>query len=241
MKLAVTFIGLLLSSAALADAELRFDDDSQVLIKDGRVLFGDADASIIYPGSGTSMTVVEHENRSYMIIDKDFANNVSAQMEAAMSAVESQLASLPADQQARMRAMLKERMPGAKAETSTYEFRASGKDQKISGFSCRGGDLLKDGEKEGELCVSKPGELGMSKEDFKALGAAFGAMQSLVGQFAPGAGQILDIDVIGGVPIMSNSFDSDKQSRLVSANFGKVDAERLSVPKDYQQKDLPDM
>lgn len=237
MKWFMATISVLFASSVLADAELRFDDGSEILISDGRVMFGDDDSSIIYPGSGTTMTVLEHENRRYMIIDEEFVDSVSEQMEAAMAEVQSQLAMLPPEQRERMQAMLKQRMPGARPEVAAREFRSSGRSEEVSGFTCTSGELFKDGEKELEICVSSPGKLGMSKKDYKSLLAAFSAMSSLVGKFSPGAGELFDLEVVGGVPIRSNNFALDKESRLVWANFEKVDAKRLAVPDDYEQRD----
>jgi len=241
MKWFLATVSILFSASALADAELRFDDGSEILISDGRVMFGDDDSSIIYPGSGSTMTVLEHERRRYMVIDEDFVDSVSVQMEAAMAEVQQQLAMLPPEQRARMQEMLQQRMPGQKPEASEREFRSTGRSEKVSGFTCITGELFKNGKKESELCVSDPDELGMSKKDYKALIAAFSAMSSLVGRFSPGTDEIFDLEVVGGVPIKSNNFDAEKESSLVWANFGKLDKKRLAIPADYEQKDPTDM
>ena len=133
--------------------------------------------------------------------------------------------------------MLKQQMPGNKEEASAREFRLSGKKQEVSGFSCATGDLYKDGEKEVEMCISTAAELGMSMKDYEALRNAFATMSSLIGQFAQGAEKVFDLEVIGGVPVMTNNLDNEQASRLVWASFEKVDAKRLSVPASYRQKD----
>ena len=237
MRLILTIALLLVAAGALADTEMRFEDGSQVLVKDGRVAFGDADTVIIYPGSGTTMTVVEHGNRQYMIIDEEFAGGMASQMQAAMAQMQEQLASLPPEQRAMMQEMLKQRMPAAQKEEAVREFRRSGKRQKVAGISCAAGELIKDGEKEFELCISSPDELGMPNRDYKALRSAFAAMSELVGKFAPGNDKVFDLEVIGGIPIVSRSADGNQDSRLASASFESIDAARLEVPAGYQQKD----
>lgn len=237
MKFIVTLIIALLSSAAAADTELRFDDGSEVLIKGGRVLFGDDDVSIIYPGSGTTMMVLEHDSREYMELDEDFVGAVSEQMEAAMAEVQAQMEFLPPEQRAMMKAMLEEKMPGRKTQAPEREYRKSGKKQKILTFDCVQGALYADGEKEVEMCVSNPADLGMSKADYESLRAAFAAMSSLVSQFVPGNDTVVDLEMIGGVPVMSNSLGKEQENRLVWLSAEKLDGQRLAIPEDYRKKD----
>lgn len=241
MKCLYATLLTLLAQAVLADAEMRFDDGSEILISDNRVMFGDDDTSLIYPGSGTTLTVLDHKNRSYMVIDEAFADSVSGQMKAAMAQVESQLAMLPPEQREQMKEMMKARMPGANARPVVQEFRSTGRKQEVIGVTCETGELFRDGKKELELCISDPARLGMSKKDYKALSAAFSAMSSLVGRFSPSTGELFDLDVIGGVPVISNNLSNETENRLSRANFDNVDEQRLMIPDDYEKQDPPGM
>lgn len=237
MKSVVTALALLAAGMALADTELTFDDGSKVLVKGDRVLFGDADTNIIYPGSGTSLTVVEHSKQRYMIIDEEFADSVSSQVDAAMAQMQAQLAQLPPEQRAMMEQMMKDRMPAMQGEKSVQEFRRTGRSIEIAGFECDEGELLKNGKREFTMCISSPKEIGMPAADYRALGAAFKAMADLVGKFSPGTSEMFNLELIGGVPIMSDDQDGDNDSKLESASFASIDEERLKVPENYRQHD----
>ena len=224
------------SAAALADTEFKFDDGSHVLVKNNRVLFGDGNTGMLYPGSGDSLTVIEYSNRRYMVLDKEFAASMSDQISAARAQMEAQLAQLPPDQRAMMKNMLKDRMPQS-AHTSKRQFRHTGGKQRVAGFSCKDGELLKDGKTEFEVCIASAKEIGMSAADYGALRSAFLAMSGIVEQFSPGNSNMFDLDLIGGVPVISSNRNGEQDNRLVSASFDDVDAARLEVPADFEQQD----
>ncbi len=226
-----------LSGNIFADTELRFDDGSEVLIKGSKVLFGDRDNSIIYPGDGYSMTVLEHDKRRYMVVDEAFADSVSTQIDAAMAQVEEQLAQLPPEQRAMMRSMLENRMPKQNREPPQQEFRRTNTIRTIAGYECVEGALITDGEQEFTMCISQASEIGMPAGDYAALRKAFAAMSKLVAKFSPGTEQMFNLDLIGGVPIMSRDSSGQEDSRLVSASFAAIEATRLEIPADYKQHD----
>ncbi len=237
MKSVFTAVLLLATGFVYADTELTFDDGSKVLVKGDRVLFGDDDTNIIYPGSGTTMTVVEHSKQRYMIMDEEFADSVSTQVDAAMAQMQAQLAQLPPEQRAMMEQMMKDRMPNMQGEKAVQEFRRTGRKQEIAGFECVEGELLKNGQREFIMCISSPDEIGMPRSDYEALRSAFAAMADLVGKFSPNTGEMFNLELIGGVPIMSDDQDGDNDSKLKSVSFDTLDEERLSVPENYRQHD----
>lgn len=237
MKSVATLVFILVSICASADTELSFDDGSTVLVRDSKVLFGDADTSILYPGSGSAMTVIDHPRQRYMVIDEMFADTMSSQITAAMAQLEAQLAQLPPEQRAMMQQMMKDRLPDRGARQPQRQFRRTGGEQKIAGFTCQEGELTRDGQPEFKVCIASAGDIGMPDDDFEALSAAFRAMSGIVERFAPGSEKIFDLDLIGGVPVISTDADGAQNSRLISVSFEAIDAVRLEVPEGYARQD----
>lgn len=227
-----------MTTVARADTELTFNDGSTVLITNDKVLFGDQQSGILYPGHGNALTVIDWKDEHYMIIDEEFADSMSDQISAAMAQAEAQLAQLPPEQQAMMREMLTKNMPGGNAGKKQRSYRASGKTQSVAGFTCRTGQMLVNGQPEYELCTASAKELSISEKDFLALRAAFLAMGGIMEKFSRGSELVLDLDMINGVPVSSRHLNGDKQSELVSVSTNAIDEQRVALPAHFQQKDI---
>lgn len=224
---------------AMADTNLVFDDGSAVLIRQGRVLFGDDENGFLYPGSGSAMTAIEWRNETYMVIDENFTAALSGQMDAAMAQMEAQLAQLPPEQRAMMREMLKNQMP-AMSDTASQQrsYKATGKRGEVAGIKCSKGQMLLNGEPEHEVCTASASELGMPDEDYAALRAAFKTMLGLAKEFRRGGDLAIDLESVDGIPISSRQLAGGKGSRLVSVSTAKIAAERLVVPGHFKARDL---
>ena len=75
-----------------------------------------ADNTMIYHGEKREMVVVDHENSTYMVIDKATIEQMGKKMQEtvdqSMSQVNEALKNLPPDKRAEIEKMMKEKMPG---------------------------------------------------------------------------------------------------------------------------------
>lgn len=236
MKTLISALMLLAGMAALADTTITYDDGSKVLVKDDMVMFGDAEGGVLYDGEKNTMTMIQHQQKQYMVMDEAFADSVSGQISAAMKQMEAQLAQMPPEQRAMMEKMMRERMPGS-AQKVHHEFRQTGSSQEIAGYDCDDGELLKNGKVEVQLCVASVRELGIPKDDYESMGAAFTAMAALVEKFSMGGEEMFSLELIGGVPVQSTDPGGHQNSRLAEISFDSIDDQQLAIPADYERKD----
>lgn len=238
MRFLPVVVLLCVAGYASADTELVFDDNSTVLIRDGKVLFGDKESGVLYPGSGDAMMAVNWQDEEYIVIDKEFTASVASQVGAAMKQMEAQLAQMPPEQQAMMREMLKDSMPamtGAAPQERSY--RMTGKKREVAGFKCTEGQVLLNGEPEQEVCSATARELGMPDKDYAALRTAFMAMSRIAREFREAADMSFDLDALDGVPVSTRELPDGKRSKLVSVSTAKISPDRLAVPEHFQRRD----
>lgn len=219
----------------VADAEMSFSDGSTGLISDGKVLFGDVNASILYEDGQDFFVVMEHDKKTYMRMDKEFARDVQSQVNAEM---EKMLASLPEAQRAMAEQQMKAMMPQMQQAPKTSVRRTGDSDQ-VADFDCDIVEVVSDdGSIDSVVCVASRGELGLSSADYQTLRGAMEAMQEMAAMGGGGSAEN-DFDQLGGIPIRTKSkYDS---SELVSFDDADVDDARVQVPADYTEVSVKDM
>ena len=159
-------------------------------------------------------------------------------MSEMMKQVEAQLANLPKEQR---EAMMKS-MPGLasmqeRETAAAFDFEWTGDKREVAGYPCRVARVTKGGNDDGEACIAKPDDIGMSKADFESLASMFDTMQ----EFAAMSGEsgMPDMREIGGFPIATSSKKDRSKSTLTSASDDKLDGAAFEVPAGYKQRTMP--
>ncbi|MCH9694789.1 MAG: DUF4412 domain-containing protein [Gammaproteobacteria bacterium] len=235
MRALLSMLILGISSLALADSEMSFSDGSTGLISNGKVLFGDVNASVLFENGQDYFVVLEHDKKTFMRMDKGFAADMQSQVKAEM---EKMLAGMPEAQRAMAEQQMKAMMPQMQEAPKTSVTR-TGETDEVANFDC---DILEivsdDGSMDSVVCVASRDELGLSLGDYQTLIGAMEAMQEMAAM-AGSASVESDFDLLGGVPIRSkNKFHS---SELVSIDNSDVDEARLQIPAGYTEVSIDDM
>ena len=235
MRRALPIALLAVSAVAVADAEMNFSDGSVGLISDGKVLFGDAEASILYEQGQDHFVVIEPKKRTYMRVDEGFGDSMRSEVNAEM---EKMLASLPPDQRAMAEQRMKAMMPQMREER-TASARRTGKSDEVASFDCEVVEMVyDDGTLDSVVCVATRDELGLSDADYETLVGAMKAMREMASMGGGGSPES-DFDELGGIPIRTTS--RHHSSELVSFDDSGVDKTRLEIPDNFTEVSVQDM
>ena len=240
---------MIASPAALADTRLTMTDNSDepsvtaISVHDGKVVL-ESDGVImgIYNANTRSFTQVDHQSKTYMVMDDAAMEGVADQMSDMMKQFEEQMANVPPEQRDAMMQMIpaemRERMQGKKPKAKKADISWSGKSDKVAGYKCKVANVTSpDGEKN-TACVAKPGALGISDDDYDALTGMFDTMQEMAARFGSEA-EMPNARDLGGIPIRMSG-DDGEMTVLQDVNNDKLDGAMFEVPAGYSKRSLTD-
>lgn len=213
------------------------------------VVDGEDAARLLYNADTKVLRMVTDSKKRYFDLDEKTIDEFAASMAAMRLQMEQQLASIPAEQQAMARDMMKKTMGDMMKEATPPEYLRMSETKTIAGFSSTRYDVLKDGVKTGELWASTDGVLELVAGEM----ATFLAMQQHLGRFVDtmlGFVKSLGADISGafrvdttveGFPVRSVELDGDTvtmETTLTSANREPIDAALFIVPKEYKKEEI---
>ena len=262
---AALLTGLAMTSTASADTTVQFEvqDGAQgnltqtAYVKDGMLMLkqagGDANVDLLFNQADASMTVINHAERSFMVLDEQKLGALADQAQGMMSMVQKQmaeqLANLPPEQAARMREMLggMGQAPAPAAPPEPVQIVPQG-NTTVNGFKCRQYHVLKGGAKISEVCAAEPDELGIPGSDV----AVFEAMKQMGERIAErmrGLSESMGSEIpdfsyaeVSGIPVQMRDFSSGAGSSMTVTKVVKGAADvSMQVPQDYAAQQLPSM
>ncbi len=195
---------------------------------------------------GDKFLVLDHKDKTYIVMDEAMLNEVSSQISQAMKQMEQQLASLPPEQRAMAEQMMKSQMGGMMGQQEappppTVEPMGKGQWQS---YDCNRYAVIVRGEKSQEVCAAPLSDIEGSAamlEAFRGMTGFINKMSESMpmrgdGGFNPGE----LIDQINGFPVHMVDFAGGQQTgetSLESVTEQDVDASLFAPPDDYQQID----
>lgn len=216
---------------------------------------GSPDA-MIYRGVQREMVVLEHQKKTYMLIDEEAVRALAGEVSSALSQIEEAMANIPEKQRAMMEQLLKERMPSptTEQEKPTVELRKTGKKAEKQGYPCVEYEVWREGQKLRELWVTDWGNV----EGGKDVAAAFEGMAdffseliesipSVGGGLGGGFGGLADNPMasmreIGGFPVVIRELGEDGslegESALRSARRQTIDPDAFEPPSGYKRQEM---
>lgn len=217
--------------------------ESVISIRDGMVAMQSAGDSghALFNAKTREFTQIDHDSRSYIVMDQESMNEAADQMSAMMKQMEAQLAQLPAEQREAMMKM----MPGMAKQMGNKEAAPptrvewTGDKDEVAGYKCRVAEIVDPDGDRTTACVAKASELGMSDADFESVAMMFETMQDFARRFNSRA-PMPTIDDLEGVPVRSQDADGSTIT-LVSVDKSKLDDELFSIPGDYTKRSMMDM
>ena len=257
---------LLLVPIAQADITLGYTDEggatgSTVMIKGNMVRMEEReeDGSIVYSlfdRDGRTLTMVIEEERSYAQLTEDGlraqAGEVQRMQQEFLRQMRQQMEHMPPDQRRMMEQQMRQMgidpamLSGEDIpvpDIATLETRPTGETGTIGGVRCERMDVYLEGERTNELCVARPGDVGMSSDDFATMQVLFEFMHSLAeiaismgGPFAADMGTEM-LPKVDGVPVMIRNLDDGMEIKLESVSGDTLSADLFRIPPDYERVD----
>ncbi len=226
-------------------------------IKDGALFVkgagGDPQIDLLFKRERSSITIINHGERSYMNFDEQKISELSDRAQGMMSMVQKQLAdnlaNLPPDQAARMKEMMGNfGVPAGGAPPPPKKELIKRGFMTINNMKCQQIDLLSNSQKVAQLCVADPSELNLPGDDYQTIKAmqAFGERLSqkaskISGQFAGSVPDFSGIQ-IEGLPVEMKSFSDPVSSVMtVTKVVGGVGNAAMAVPDGYNPRQLPSL
>ncbi len=207
---------------------------------------------MIYHGNRHEMVVVDHDDKSYMVIDKATIAMLGGQVNQAMSQMQEALKNVPEDQRAMVEKMMKERgMPQQQGQLkrSKSNIRRTSERANQSGYPCVKYEVLRDGRKISEMWITDWDNLEGGNEAadaFKDMADFFSEFRDKM-QINAG-GQATDdnvfveyLDELDGFPVKTNEFDGgslESESTLQSAQRRTLDPAEFEPPSGYKRKSM---
>lgn len=237
---------LLIGGTAAADTTLTYNskegnEHSKMYLSDGMAKITnniEASTAMIFNAKNNSFTVLNHQDKSYMVFgEKEIAalSDVSSMID---KMVEEQLAQMPAAQRDQMRdmikSMVKKQMPKQTTDLPVYE--KSGASKSYNGFECDEAIKLVNGKKSGSFCVADYQKLGVGADEYAGIRQFMKIAEKMASQF--GQDQSMNLDSLGNVlPVYYDV--GDQRAFLTDVDNKDLDASVFKVPTGYKKESLP--
>ncbi len=173
---------LLLPTLGQTDSTLKYksesipDSETIIQVKDGNVLMGDRDSKLLFKEGKPEIVIIDHQSRTYMVMDEETAKRMEQQMGAAqqqmsamMEKMQQQMENMSDEQKAQMQQMMGSYMqPGAERKPVKTTVQRQGEDT-VAGVTCTKLLVLVNGKPSGDVCVARAGVLGLDTEDYLSM------------------------------------------------------------------------
>ena len=204
-----------------------------------------SDGTMIFLGD--KFLYVDHEDKSYVVMDEAMLDEVSTQMSAAMKEMEAQLANMPPEQRAMVEQMMKGQMQGMMGEQGDapppprVESMGSGKWQS---HKCRQYAVYEGATKTQEVCAADLDDVDGSEELIEAFRNMAAYITKLTeslpmrGDERPNPVELMD--QIDGFPVHTIDYDNGvavSEMSLDSVLEQDLDEELFAAPKGYRRQD----
>ncbi len=249
--LMMAFAVLLFAAQLTAGVEYKVDvkdyststpeTDETTVLADGKKLKmkakKDANDEMIFRGDKREMVVVDHKEKSYMVINKEVIAEMGKKMQAtvdqSMSQVNEALKNLPADKRAMVEKMMKEKMPNAGAAPPPpptagmakfkSEFKNTGERGMQNGYSSIKYEVYRDGKKTHEHWVTSWDNIEGGEDTAEILQEMSAFFQEMMDAFSSSTGMggmgnapfqmdenmFASLKSLEGFPVVTKDFAND--------------------------------
>jgi hypothetical protein len=207
---------------------------------------------MIFHGERDEMIILDHAQGNYMIIDQARMNAMASQVSQAMSQMQEALAAMPPEQRALAEQMMQQRFPTEAPQQSPNTINDLGSHGEVAGIPCRNFEVIRDGRKVRELCMSEWDDIEGGQETAAALKDVAEFFESMRQAFSgAGAMEVFDrqqelfghMDELDGYPVLYRDFDASgalkRQVILTSARADDVSPASFQPPSGYEFQELP--
>ena len=219
---------------------------------------GDADSGdAIFRGDRREMVIVDHEDRTYMLIDSAAAERMGGQVKGAVQGLQAELDKLDPQQRAMVEQMMKKgiggmALPGSEPPAKpTKEYRNTGERADKAGYPCVKYEVVEDGVVVQELWVTEWDNVkGAAEgravfEDMASFYAeimdAFGESSGMGGSFMGGENALESFAKLDGFPVVTRDFyagELESETVLQSVTERDLDPDAFEPPKGYRLRTM---
>ncbi len=209
----------------------------------------DWNGHMIFDGDSHEMMVVNHDDKTYFVIDEEQMKKLAATVNQAMASVEQALAGMPESQRATMEKMMKSRMPDMGAPREPSELKKTGGSESVNGFDCAVYEVWRGGVRERELCVTDWNNVAGGSEVadvFYEMGEfmteMLDSLPKIGGGKSMGDATYEHLKEMNGFPVRTREYEDNGmlagQSSLVSSREADFDPADFEPPTNYKRQDL---
>jgi len=208
---------------------------------------------VIFRGDRSEMLMIDHGQKSYVVMDEATIERLAGQLGDAMKQMEAALANVPPEQRAMVEQMMRGRGMGAAAAAPrpAPELRRTSERAEHSGFSTVKYEVLVEGRKTREFWVTDWNNIDGFQEAQPAFEAMAAMMKRLLDVLAQSPlGNLADMDTggyeymteLGGFPVLTREFGStgelETETTLRSIRRESIPASEFQPPEGYRQQQI---
>lgn len=212
----------------------------------------DLEGSMIFRGDKNEVIMINHTDKTYIIMDEAAINSLAVQLEQAMSQMEEAMKDMPPDQKEKMKEMMKQRMPGADGGQYVEPVLKKAGEAKVNGISCTKYDVFKGNDKVRQHCVASWNSIEGGNEMMTVMLRMADFMDQMAKSFSKGGSFIGErvqfernvfnqLRQLNGFPVETIEYDEGKveaESKFASSAKGNIDASDMEPPAGYAQQNM---
>jgi hypothetical protein len=204
---------------------------------------------IIYRGDRRELLMIDHEKKTYTVMDEATLKELAAQMSQAMAAMEQALAAVPESQRKKMEEMMKAHMPVQAGSAEPSELRATGDSDTVNGYPCTRYEVWRGGAKESEHWVTGWSNVEGGDEVAEVFESMAGFFQELIDSLpdflgARGAADAAYAHMreMKGFPVVTRTYGAggalEMETALTSSESVSLEPATFEPPAGYKRQDM---
>jgi hypothetical protein len=204
---------------------------------------------IIFRGDRREMLVIDHNKKTYTVMDEATLKELAAQMSQAMAAMEQALAAVPESQRKKMEEMMKAHMPMQAGPVQPSELRKTGDTDTVNGYPCTRYEVWRGGARESELWVTGWSNIEGGDDVVEAFEGMAGFFSELIetlpdflGAKSSADASMQHVKEMNGFPVVTRTFaDSgalEMETALKSSESVSLEPSTFEPPAGYTRQDM---
>ncbi|MCA1798355.1 MAG: hypothetical protein LC632_02550 [Xanthomonadaceae bacterium] len=186
-----------------------------------RIDMNDDSHATLFNATREEMIILQPDKREYIVMDRPSVERLQAQMRQAFQMME-QFGMDPAAM-----GLGKVRSEGVVVQT--------GETRTVGGHRCNVMNYMVDGALDTISCITAPGRVGISDEDWATIHGMFEMMAKLASDMLPDGMMSADMPPMDGVLIESHGPNGEDRQLLSRIDTASLDAARFQVPSGWKR------
>ena len=206
---------------------------------------------LIFHGDRNEMIILDHSQGNYMVIDQNQMNAMAGQVSQAMTQMQEALAAMPPEQRALAEQMMQRQFPSEEPEQSPNTINDLGSHGEVAGIACQNYEVIRDGRKVRELCVSDWDDIEGGQETAEALKGVANFFEEMRQAYSGAGGMdVFDrqqelfghMSELDGYPVLYRDFDAsgalERETQLTSVREQDVSPGFFDPPDGYTMQEV---